>query len=262
MVCEIIADISNNHGGDMDLACRMIDAAVESGAMYAKFQTWKVERLKPGEWDNDGRRELYRLSELDEDKHLFLKNHCDERGIKFLTSCFSARDLDFIRTFMDVVKIPSPECKNTELVYKAIELFGRVIISTGASTYSEYAQYANYKNVYLLHCVSSYPCPYQNINMRKMDTLKDLTPKYGYSGHGIGIYDALLAISRGAKIVEKHFTIDHDLPFRDNKFAILPDEMKQVVVFAKHYDEMVEDHGIDWQEGEKVVRERYSGRWA
>ncbi len=261
MSCEIIADISCNHGGDMDLARRMIDAAAISGATYAKFQTWKVERLRTGDWDNDGRRELYRQAELSEENHNVLKNHCEVQGIRFLTSCFSIKDLEFIRSLTSEVKIPSPECSNYDLVYAAIDSFDKVIISTGASKYNEYALYASYDNVFLLHCVSCYPCLYENVNMNKMDAIHKLTPRYGYSGHGASIYDAILAISRGAQIVEKHFTIDHDLPFRDNKFAILPSELNQIVDFAEKYDSMMQEHGVNYQPCEQIVREGYTGRW-
>ena len=261
MSCEIIADISCNHGGNMDVARRMIDAAANNGATYAKFQTWKVSRLKPGEWDNDGRRQLYEQAELSEENHRLLKSHCESKNIKFLTSCFSIKDLEFIKSLTPDIKIPSPECSNHDLVYAAIDSFDRVIVSTGASTYSEYALYASYSNVFLLHCVSAYPCPYENINMKKMDTLRELTTRYGYSGHSLGIHDAILAISKGAVIVEKHFTIDNDLPFRDNKFAILPYELRQITDYVKDYDAMMTEYGVDWQPNEQVVRERYSGRW-
>ena len=261
MSCEIIAEISCNHGGDMNLACDMIDAASECGANYAKFQTWKVSRLKPGPWNDDGRRELYEKAELSEDDHFMLKEYCDKKDIKFLTSCFSIKDLQFISQLMNCVKIPGTESKDRELVFSAVNSFDRVFVSIGSSNFGEYLYYTIQEKVYLMHCVSIYPCPDEQINMRRMKFLSSFNDRYGYSGHGQGIDDAILAICMGAKVVEKHFTIDHDLPFRDNKFAILPSELKQIVEFSKKYDNMMIDHGFDCQQGEKEVRERYSGRW-
>ena len=262
MTCEIIAEISSNHGGDMILARDMINAAAECGADYAKFQTWKVSRLKSGPWDHDGRREIYKKAELSEDDHFLLKEHCDKNGIKFLTSCFSMKDLEFISGFMDCVKIPGTECKNKDLVYLALDLFDKVFVSIGASNRSEYLYYTMQKQIYLMHCVSIYPCPNDKINMERMKYLSSFNDRYGYSGHGDGINDALLAIGMGAKIVEKHFTIDHDLPFRDNKFAILPSDLKQIVEFSKDRDSMMIDRGFNHQPEEKETRERYAGRWA
>jgi N,N'-diacetyllegionaminate synthase len=261
MSCEIIAEISSNHGGDMSLARDMIDAAASSGADYAKFQTWKVSRLKAGPWDHDGRREIYEKAELSEDDHSMLKEHCDKKNIKFLTSCFSIKDLEFISGFMDCVKIPGTECRNKDLVWSALDLFEKVFVSIGASEYNEYLYYTMQEKIYLMHCVSMYPCPNENINMRRMKFLASFNERYGYSGHGQGVDDAILAIGMGAKVVEKHFTIDHNLPFRDNKFAILPSELKHIVEFSKNYNAMMIDYGSDSQTGEKEARERYAGRW-
>ena len=261
MSCEIIAEISSNHSGDMSLAKDMIASAAENGANYVKFQTWKVDRLKPGPWDSDGRRKIYENSELSIDNHWLLKEYCEEKGVSFLTSCFSLHDLEFIRELTPVVKIPSPECSNKILVDKAIDIFDRVIMSVGASTREEYMQYANCKKVWLLHCVSVYPCPYDKVNMQKMIFLKQITPRYGYSGHALGAHDAMMAIALGAKVVEKHFTTDQTLPFRDNKFSILPEDLSVIRSFADSCEHMWINKGCDFQEEESVVREQYGRRW-
>jgi N,N'-diacetyllegionaminate synthase len=259
---KLIAELSMNFVGDMTLAKEMIFAAKESGADYVKVQTWQVKNLKPGPWDNDGRRDLYKKAELTQEKYYELITCCNKVGIKFLTSCFNINDLDFIRLVSDEVKIPSPECSNKELVLKALKNFKTVYISTGASLEEEFRLYGQHNNAYLLHCVSTYPCPAEKVNILRMNHLKKFTSNVGYSGHLFGIEDAIAAISLGAKVVEKHFTTSRDLEFRDNKFSILPEEMKKIREYANVFEKMEINNGVNFQECERVVREQYARRWS
>jgi sialic acid synthase SpsE len=258
---KLIAEVSMNHMGDMELAKKMIIAAADNGADFVKFQTWRVANLKPGPWDEDGRRQMYEKAELSDDDHRFLAKVCSDNQVSFLSSCFNPDDLELIRSVTNTVKIPSTECTNDELVGRAIEMFDEVFISTGTATESEYMRYIDSKKVYLLHCVSCYPCPAEKVNLRRLQHLSLNTPRFGYSGHYFGIWDAIAAIGFGARVVEKHFTIDRDLPFRDNKFAILPAELRQIRQFADEYQKMKTDHGLDYQESESEVRENYCRRW-
>lgn len=260
--CKLIAEIGWNHIGDMDLAKRMIYSAKSSGADYAKFQTWKVSRLKPGPWDTDGRREIYEKAELSEDNHYELKEYCDSVGIKFLTSLFSEHDVDFVSSICDEVKIPSSECTNAVLVNKCIDSFSSIYLSTGASCMEEYLPYLSNNKVTVLHCVSSYPCEYENINFEKFIKLKERSNRVGYSGHLQGIWDAIVAIMHGAVVVEKHFTIDHELPGRDNKFALLPGEFSQIRDFEDNFRKMLYNYsGMNIQECEENYRKYQMGRW-
>ena len=251
---KLIAEIGWNFVGDMSLAKDMVFAAKESGADAAKFQTWKVERLIDGPWDTDGRREIYNKAELTREKHHIMKEYCNSVDIEFLTSCFCIDDIDMVREFSDEVKIPSPEAYSDDLVKQAVEKFNHVYLSTGASNVEEYIRWADYSNLTLLHCVSSYPCKLENINLPKMKFLQAITPRVGYSGHLSGTHDAIAAICMGATVVEKHFTIDHNLPGRDNKFAILPEELKEISDFIKTYKLMMIDHGLFIQECENEYR--------
>ena len=103
MNTEIIAEIGWNHMGNMELASKMIKKAKESGADYAKFQTWKVERLKSGEWDNDGRRNIYENAELSKEDHEFLIKECNKNKIEFLSSAFSVEDAALFRPTPDII---------------------------------------------------------------------------------------------------------------------------------------------------------------
>ena len=261
MRCKLVAEIGWSHMGNMSLAQEMICAAAESGADYAKFQTWKESRLKPGPWDQDGRREIYKEAELFPNDYLILKECCDKHHIQFLTSCFCAEDLLFIRNITNEIKIPSTECFNDNLVGNAISLFDNVYLSTGASKEIEYSKWAHFDNVYLLHCVSCYPCEAGLVNLQRIKHLLTLTPRVGYSGHYQGIWDAIAAMSMGVQVVEKHFTIDRKLSGRDNKFALLPVEFSDINVFRNELPKMNIDHGINYQECETEAREVYARRW-
>lgn len=258
---KLIAEISMNHMGEIALAKEMINAAKESGADYAKFQTWKVNNLKSGPWDIDGRREMYVKSELTEQMHFELSEYCKQVGILFLTSCFNITDLEMIGKYCRDIKIPSPECSNHELVRAASEKFIDVFVSTGASKLEEFISYRNIANVTVLHCVSCYPCPPDKVNLPRIALLKNLFKKVGYSGHYAGIWDAIAAISLGARVIEKHFTIDRDLPFTDNKYALLPHEFKTIREYDNELGWMSIDHGSEFQTGEEAIRELYRGRW-
>lgn len=257
----IIAELSCNFLGDINLAKEMILAARENGADFAKFQTWEVSKLAPGPWDHDGRRSIYEKAELSKDQHFELSEFCRKNNIGFLTSCFCIDHLDFIRKITNVVKIPSPECRKQDLVKKASSLFDFVYMSTGASNIEEIFYSAKLQNVYLLHAVSTYPCPADKININRIKTLMQLTPRVGYSGHFFGIWDAIAAISLGAQVVEKHFTINRDHPYRDNRFAILPEELKKIRDYADTFSLMSINKGTGYQECEQDIRNLYTGRW-
>ena len=260
---RLIAELGWNWVGDESLAKRMIHAAAEAGADIVKFQTWKVSRLIPGPWDHDGRRQIYENAELTEEKHLMMKEECEKAGVQFLTSVFCPDDLDFVRTLMSEVKIPSPEICNSDLMKRALDKFDHLYVSTGAATVSEWMCWALHEKITLLHCVSSYPCNPENFHICKFNTIRTMTSKeFGFSGHSPIIWDAVFAISHGATIIEKHFTIDNELPGRDNKFALLPETFKQLRDFADTYVKMQEEYPMDnILECEKDYRKFQKGRW-
>ena len=167
---KLIAEIGWNHMGDMKLAKKMISAAKDSGCDFAKFQTWSVDRLKPGVWDIDGRREIYEKAELDLDKHIELKEYCDEVGIGFMSSVFSIKDAELLKQVVtDYVKIPSFESRNGDLINYCSRNFDELLISTGTSNFHEIrVNMPVQSNFILLHCVSSYPCDFDIVNLPRI----------------------------------------------------------------------------------------------
>ena len=261
----LIAEIGWNHFGDIELAKKMIDAAKLAGADFAKFQTWSVSRLKSGVWDNDGRREIYEKAELSKEDHICLINHCKEKEINFLSSVFSIEDAKILLELkVKDVKIPSFESRNHDLISFCDDNFDRIFMSTGTSKFDEIKNSIEFfkKSIfYLLHCVSMYPCDYSNANIPKMKKLMKIHDNVGYSDHIQGSESAKIAISEGAKVIEKHFTLDNDLPGRDNKFANLPSQFKDISDFLIKYNDMLIGHGEDYQAGEKDSRLNYTGRF-
>jgi sialic acid synthase SpsE len=262
---KVIAEIGWNHCGDMNLAKEMILAAKESGATYAKFQSWSVSRLKPGAWDEDGRREIYEKAELTRDRHIELINYCNGVGIKFMSSVFSIKDAELlVELGVEDVKIPSFESRNHELIKYCDENFKTIFMSTGTSTFDEVKESVKLiklADFYLLHCVSTYPCNPSMSNINRMNQLKTLHMPVGYSDHIQGVESAKVAIGEGARVIEKHFTIDNDLPGRDNKFAVLPHQMKDLTDYIKMREEMFISHGEDFQQSELDSRNNYTGRF-
>ena len=266
---KIIAEIGWNHMGNIKIAKKMIKAAALNGANICKFQTWKVENLKPGPWDNDGRREIYNKAQLNEEEYKLLIKECKKNNVEFLTSVFNVNDINFIKKLkIQNIKIPSHEIYNFKLIKKALVCFKTVYLSMGAMKKDELqsiiklVKKSKNKNIFLMHCVSSYPLLEENVNLPKLEYLKKITNKIGYSGHTKGINDAIAAISFGAKVVEKHFTIDNNLPGRDNLNAILPDELNALNLYRNSFKKMTINKGLSLQKCEKDIFKNYRGRWS
>ena len=262
---KIIAEIGWNHCGDIELAKKFIKSAKDNGADYAKFQTWSTSRLKKGAWDQDGRKEIYEKAELSIIDHQALIECCKENDITFLSSVFSIPDAKLLLDLnCEIVKIPSFESRNHELIGFCDRKFKTIIMSTGTSTFDEINEsLENIKNadLYLMHCVSIYPQEYSEANLPKMKKLMSICNKVGLSDHIEGVESAKIAIGEGAVIIEKHFTIDKNLPGRDNKFAILPEELKNLSDFIKNRKLMMVNLGLGYNKKENDSRLNYTGRF-
>lgn len=262
---KIIAEIGWNHMGDMALAKQMIVEASNNGATHAKFQSWSVSNLKPGVWDIDGRREIYEKAQLSLEDHIYLKEVCDVNNIEFMSSVFSLQDVDLYKQVTtNSVKIPSFESRNYVLIKKCMEVFDKVYISIGTTTWDEVQKLAKVIDINktcVMHCVSTYPLNPKNANILKLKELNKIFKWVGYSDHMQGVESAKVSLEFGVHAIEKHFTIDNGLPGRDNKFSILPTELKDLSQYISLRNNMMIDRGLDYQDSETDSRLNYTGRF-
>lgn len=215
----IIAEIGINHNGDMNLAHRLIDAAVKAKADAVKFQLFHIERLKQ-----------YQLNEA-QMKLLF--NYCKECGIDFLCTPFDKEAVDALEELVPLYKIGSGQANDQSFV-EYVALKGKpIILSTGMSEFSDIRHsIANVEvPVTLLHCVSLYPTPPEKANLRRMqEMMLSFSCPVGYSDHTEGIEISLAAVALGAKVIEKHITLDKSMEGPDHKASITPEELTALVV--------------------------------
>jgi N-acetylneuraminate synthase len=251
----IIAEIGSNHNGDMDLARKIIDAAVETGAHAVKFQSWTPESLIAREeyeantvYTDDPKKHWGSLREmveeyyLREDQHKELKAYCDEKGVDFCSTPFSEEETDLLNE-LDVpfFKVASMDINNLRLLRYLAKFNKPVILSTGMATLGEIEQAIKTvedegnKQIVLLHCISVYPPKMENVNLRNISMLQQ-TFGYpvGFSDHTIGSAIPLASVALGACLIEKHFTIDKDLPGWDHMISADPDEMAAICSESKN----------------------------
>jgi len=268
---EYVAEIGWNFMGEMKLAKKMILAASLSGATTAKFQYWNPSKLKKGTWDRDGRRQIYEQAQLSEDKIIQLYSLCNENNLKFMVSVFNSEDAKFVaKISKENIKIPSHEVNNIDLISYSLDNFSKVYISLGACSEKELDDVAALinlkrcgdKNVVVMHCVSSYPCNIDRMNLGRLDALSlRLDNTLGLSDHSTSVLVPSFAVMKGAKVIEKHFTIDNELPGRDNKFAMLPEGFRELILNCEKAKKTLIDHGIDAQDIEMDTVNTYRGRW-
>ena len=244
----IIAEAGVNHNGDLQMAKRLIDAAAEAGADAVKFQTFRAQELvsastpkaryqKETTGADESQLEMIKRLELSPSDHHVLIQHCQARGILFLSTPFDMGSADMLDDLgMPAFKIPSGEITNWPFLEHIASKKKPVILSTGMSDLREVEDAvrvlrgAGCSELVILHCTSSYPAPPASVNLRAMQTIADAfkTP-IGFSDHTNGIEAALAATALGASVVEKHFTIDRTLPGPDHKASLEPVELQALV---------------------------------
>ncbi len=261
----LVAEIGWNFLGNLNLAKKMIKSAKLNGADAVKFQIWNPDNLKPGPWDYDGRRNLYKKSYLDKKKYKELFNYAKKIDIICFASIWSIDDLKILKSVSNkIVKVPSPEAYNLKLIKSCLKHFKEVIISCGCLSFNELKKILNLKNkkkITVLHCVSSYPLKSNECNFPKFEYLKKHFQKVGYSGHQDGIDDAIFAIANNAVMVEKHFTTSKKLRGRDNKFALLPEQFKEISKYRDVFQNFKISKGLSLQKSETDIKKNYRGRW-
>lgn len=261
----IIAEAGVNHNGDIGIAKELIDAAAEAGADFVKFQTFKADTivskaaLKADYQDQnikDGDRSQYNMLkklELNEGAHEELIRHCALRNIKFFSTAFDVEGLKYLNSLgFERFKIPSGEITNYPYLKYIASLNKPVILSTGMSTMGEIedalqvltSSRLNINDISVLHCNTEYPTPMEDVNLLAMKSIaNELNVKVGYSDHTLGIEVPIAAVALGASIIEKHFTIDRNLPGPDHSASLEPNELKAMISAIRNIEKAISGSG-------------------
>lgn len=259
----IIAEAGVNHNGSMEIAKKLVDAAVAAGADIVKFQTFKAERLvsknaKKAEYQkknmgdgNDSQFEMLKKLELSKLDHEELIAYCHQRGIRFWSTAFDFESMDYLHSLnLGLWKIPSGEITNYPFIRKIASYREPVIMSTGMCDETDIRnaiqvlkQYGIGKElITILHCNTQYPTPYKDVNLKAMLTIKkEFGIRIGYSDHTQGIEVPIAAVALGAEVIEKHFTLDRNLPGPDHKASLEPAELKAMVSAIRNIEQALGD---------------------
>ncbi len=242
----IIAEAGVNHNGSLAMAIKLVDAAKKAGADAVKFQTFKAEDLVAQNLNmaayqqkNTGKKEsqllMLKKLELKHQDFVALKKHCDQKSIMFLSAPHTEGAVDFLNPLMPAFKIASGDLTNTPFLKALAKKKKPLIVSTGMANMAEIKEAvaaikkAGNHNIILLHCTTNYPCPLQEVNLRAMLALKkEFGLPVGYSDHTEGIWVSVMAAVMGAAVLEKHFTLDKNLPGPDHKASLEPKELEEM----------------------------------
>jgi len=264
----IIAEAGVNHNGSLEMAFQMIEKAAEAKVDYVKFQTFKAEKLVTAnacmaEYQQRnlnsskdvGQLEMLKKLELNHDEHLRLIEHCKKCRVKFLSTAFDNESMTFLHQLgVDYTKIPSGEITNLSYLKHAASFKKPVLLSTGMSNMDEIHDALQVftstgmalEDITLLHCNTEYPTPFEDVNLKAMNTMKMAFPgvKIGYSDHTRGIEVAIAAVALGASVIEKHFTLDKTLPGPDHKASLEPEELNQMVNSIRNIEKAMSGSGL------------------
>jgi N,N'-diacetyllegionaminate synthase len=246
----IIAEAGVNHNGDLEIARKLVDAAVDAGADVVKFQTFKSERIaskhaQKAEYQKkttgaaESQLDMLRKLELSEEHHHELIQYCKKKNISFLSTPFDLESVDLLASLgLDTFKIPSGELNNLPYLEKIGKYNRKVILSTGMADLGEVESNINVllkagtarENITLLHCHSEYPTPMHVVNLSAMITMREAFKlQVGYSDHTEGIEIPIAAAALGATVIEKHFTLDRNMEGPDHKASLEPHQLKAMV---------------------------------
>lgn len=271
----IIAEAGVNHNGNFEIAKRMIDVAKEAGVDIVKFQTSitstskfseKAEYQKRETEANESQLDMIKKLRFSFEQHAKLKEYCDQVGIAYLSTAFDFESIEFLDSLgCDFWKVPSGEIINVPYLERIGKTKLPVIMSTGIGTIEEISNAIKLledngtPKITLLQCTTEYPTPYEDINLRAMDTLKrQFNKEVGLSDHSMGIEVPIAAVAMGATVIEKHFTLDRTMPGPDQKASIEPDELKALVSSIRHIEAALGDGVKQPKAGE--IENRYAAR--
>ncbi len=260
----IIAEAGVNHNGRLELARRLVDVAREAGADAVKFQTFKAEKIvsrsapkagyqKKTTGAAESQFEMIKKLELSQEDFSKLKRYCDKKDILFLSTPFDRESVDFLAPLVPLYKVGSGEITNLPFLEYIAGKGKPVILSTGMSTLGEVEEAvhilapplaaveasgaAALPPLILLHCVSNYPADFDEVNLSAMMTMKAaFRLPVGYSDHTLGIEVPVAAVAMGARVIEKHFTLDKMMPGPDHAASADPEEMNALVQAIRHVE--------------------------
>jgi len=258
----IIAEAGVNHNGSMELAKKLIDAAIVAEVDFVKFQTFKAETLVTQTADKakyqkeltgefESQFEMIKKLELHQEDHKDLLKYCKSKDIQFLSTAFDNDSIDLLAKLdIPLFKIPSSEITNLPYLRHIGRMGKPIIMSTGMSTLEEVSNALNIlleaglekEKITILHCNTEYPTPLEDVNLNAMLTIRnELNVNVGYSDHTLGIEIPIAAVAMGATIIEKHFTIDRTLQGPDHAASLEPDELKEMVKSIRNIEKAMGD---------------------
>ena len=262
----VIAEAGVNHNGDINKALKLIDVAAEAGADYVKFQTFKAEKIvnpsaqkatyqkKNMKGEADTQFGMLKKLEMGDDWYPVLIDRCQKKGIHFLSTGFDVDSIDFLNSLeIPIYKIPSGEITNKPYLQHVARKGKDIILSTGMSNLEEVeaaldiliSEGISKERITVLHCNTEYPTPMEDVNLLAMNQMAhELGVKVGYSDHTLGIEVPVAAVALGAGVIEKHFTLNRQLPGPDHAASLEPAELKTMVQCIRNIEKAIGGSGI------------------
>jgi N,N'-diacetyllegionaminate synthase len=258
----IIAEAGVNHNGSLEMARRLVEEAARAGADAVKFQTFRADSLvspmapkadyqKQTTAAQESQYDMLKRLELSHQDHLELMACCRQTGIQFLSSPFDLASIDLlVELGLEIFKVPSGEITNLPYLRKIGGLGRSVILSTGMAELGEIdaalavliGQGMLKESITLLHCNTEYPTPMEDVNLRAMLTMREVfSVKVGYSDHTQGLEVPVAAVALGARVIEKHFTLDRKLAGPDHGASLEPDELRSMVRAIRNIESALGD---------------------
>lgn len=260
----IIAEAGVNHNGDIKMALDLIAAAADAGADYIKFQTFITEQIvdpsaqkadyqKSSTGNNESQFEMLKKLELSFSDFHDLKKHCEKHNVKFLTTAAELESLKRLDEFdLDFIKISSGELTNILFLRMAALKKKPIILSTGMARLGEIEialktltdAGVTLSDITVLHCNTEYPTPFEDVNLKAMNSIGDaFKVNVGYSDHTLGIEVPIAAVALGATVIEKHYTLDKNLPGPDHAASLDPSELKNMISAIRNIEKALSGSG-------------------
>lgn len=261
----IIAEGGVNHNGNINTAKLLIDAAAYAKVDYVKFQTFKADTIvtpsaKKAEYQSkntgdssQSQYEMLKKLELSESNHKELMEYCELKDVQFLSSAFDVDGVEYLNNLdLNFFKIPSGEITNFPYLRAIAKTKKPIILSTGMASMEDIQScievLSNFgvkkEQLTILHCNTEYPTPMQDVNLHAMNSIKDkFGVQVGYSDHTLGIEVSIAAVALGARVIEKHFTLDRTLPGPDHMASLEPEELKNMVSGIRNIEKAISGNG-------------------